>query len=212
MPGKLVARLTEQTQKEVVQSKRISSLPADGHGAGVSDFQAGQRVDGDFLTVIPWAGMVRSACESTEEMIAPHRPQKLQDPGQTDRSGIDDFNHVNWLGVITQQEGAAETRTPGMTLPAHRELKFVELQWAQIHHDVSIKSVSYTHLDVYKRQDQDIVAQIFLRVRALYKKDGGKFPDPILNLSWAYADAAHPPLSQVAMEINGCLLYTSRCV
>ena len=53
------------------------------------------------------------------------------------------------------------------------------------------------------RLDQDIVAQIFLRVRDLYKKDGGKFPDPILNLSWAYADSAHPSLSQVAMELNG---------
>ncbi|MGA9304282.1 MAG: molybdopterin-dependent oxidoreductase, partial [Candidatus Sulfotelmatobacter sp.] len=52
------------------------------------------------------------------------------------------------------------------------------------------------------RLDQDIVAQIFLRVRDLYKKEGGKFPDPILNLSWAYADAAHPPLSQAAMELN----------
>ena len=53
------------------------------------------------------------------------------------------------------------------------------------------------------RLDQDIVAQIFLRVRDLYKKEGGKFPDPILNLSWAYADAAHPSLSQIAMEVNG---------
>ena len=33
------------------------------------------------------------------------------------------------------------------------------------------------------RLDQDIVAQIFLRVRDLYKKEGGKFPDPILNLT-----------------------------
>src|SRR5207244_7540130 len=31
------------------------------------------------------------------------------------------------------------------------------------------------------RLDQDIVAQIFLKVRELYKKDGGKFPDPILK-------------------------------
>jgi formate dehydrogenase major subunit len=53
------------------------------------------------------------------------------------------------------------------------------------------------------RLDQDIIAQIFLRVRALYKKEGGKFPDPVLNLDWAYADAEHPPLAQVAMEING---------
>src|SRR6201997_625520 len=53
------------------------------------------------------------------------------------------------------------------------------------------------------RLDQDIVAQIFLRVRDLYKKEGGKFPDPILNLTWAYADSPHPPLSQLAMELNG---------
>ena len=53
------------------------------------------------------------------------------------------------------------------------------------------------------RLDQDIVAQIFLRVRDLYKKEGGKFPDPILNCSWAYADAQHPPLTQIAMELNG---------
>jgi len=53
------------------------------------------------------------------------------------------------------------------------------------------------------RLDQDIIAQIFLRVRDLYKKEGGAFPDPILNLNWAYADAAHPSLSQIAMELNG---------
>jgi formate dehydrogenase major subunit len=53
------------------------------------------------------------------------------------------------------------------------------------------------------RLDQDILAQIFVRVRDLYKKEGGKFPDPVLNLNWAYADAEHPPLSQAAMEING---------
>ncbi len=53
------------------------------------------------------------------------------------------------------------------------------------------------------RLDQDIIAQIFIRVRGLYKKEGGAFPDPILNASWAYADAAHPSLSQVAMELNG---------
>jgi formate dehydrogenase major subunit len=53
------------------------------------------------------------------------------------------------------------------------------------------------------RLDQDIVAQIFLKVRELYKKEGGKFPDPILNLTWAYTDPRHPSLSEVAKEING---------
>jgi formate dehydrogenase major subunit len=53
------------------------------------------------------------------------------------------------------------------------------------------------------RLDQDIVAQIFLKIRDLYKKDGGKFPDPILNVTWAYTDPAHPSLSEVAKEVNG---------
>ena len=53
------------------------------------------------------------------------------------------------------------------------------------------------------RLDQDIVAQIFLRVRDLYKKEGGKFPDPILNLTWPYTDPQHPSLSEIAKEVNG---------
>jgi formate dehydrogenase major subunit len=53
------------------------------------------------------------------------------------------------------------------------------------------------------RLDQDIVAQIFLRVRDLYRKEGGKFPDPILNLTWTYTDPEHPALADLAKEING---------
>src|SRR5256714_2551582 len=51
--------------------------------------------------------------------------------------------------------------------------------------------------------DQDIVAQIFLRVRDLYKGEGGKFPDPILNLAWKYTDPQHPSLAELAKEYNG---------
>src|SRR5207253_7204934 len=53
------------------------------------------------------------------------------------------------------------------------------------------------------RLDQDIVAQIFLKVRELYKAEGGKFPDPIMDLTWAYSDPEHPPLADIAKEING---------
>jgi len=53
------------------------------------------------------------------------------------------------------------------------------------------------------RLDQDILAQIFLRIRALYKQEGGKFPDPILKASWSYTQPEHPSLSEVAKEING---------
>ena len=53
------------------------------------------------------------------------------------------------------------------------------------------------------RLDQAIVAQIFLKVRELYQKEGGKFPDPILKLAWPYGDPHNPSLSEVAKEING---------
>ena len=53
------------------------------------------------------------------------------------------------------------------------------------------------------RLDQDIVAQIFLKVRELYQTQGGKFPDPILKLTWGYTNAQHPALGDLAKELNG---------
>jgi formate dehydrogenase major subunit len=51
--------------------------------------------------------------------------------------------------------------------------------------------------------DQEILARIFLKVRELYKKDPGKFPDPILNLTWNYTIPENPSLAEVARELNG---------
>jgi formate dehydrogenase major subunit len=53
------------------------------------------------------------------------------------------------------------------------------------------------------RLDQAIVAQIFLKIRDLYKKEGGKFPDPVLNVTWNYSVPSSPPLAEVLKEING---------
>ncbi len=51
--------------------------------------------------------------------------------------------------------------------------------------------------------DQEILARIFLKVRELYQKEGGKFPDPINNLTWSYTTPLNPSLAEVAKEING---------
>src|SRR5450432_3120623 len=51
--------------------------------------------------------------------------------------------------------------------------------------------------------DQEILARIFLKVRELYAKEGGAFPDPIMHASWNYSDPHNPSLSEVAKEING---------
>ena len=40
-------------------------------------------------------------------------------------------------------------------------------------------------------------------MRELYQKEGGKFPDPILNLAWPYTNPQNPSLAEVAKEING---------
>jgi formate dehydrogenase major subunit len=51
--------------------------------------------------------------------------------------------------------------------------------------------------------DQEILARIFLKVRELYQKEGGAFPDPILNLTWNYTVPSNPSLAEVAKELNG---------
>ena len=58
--------------------------------------------------------------------------------------------------------------------------------------------------------DQEILARIFLKVRDLYKKEGGKFPDAILNTTWTYTNPQNPSLAEVAREINGRDLSTNQ--
>jgi formate dehydrogenase major subunit len=53
------------------------------------------------------------------------------------------------------------------------------------------------------KADQEIVARLVLAVRDLYKKEGGAFPDPVLNVSWAYSTPANPDLGEVLKEMNG---------
>jgi len=51
--------------------------------------------------------------------------------------------------------------------------------------------------------DIRIMSELFLRIRALYQKDGGKYPDAILNLWWPYAQPHEPTAAEVAREYNG---------
>lgn len=53
------------------------------------------------------------------------------------------------------------------------------------------------------KRDSWIMAQIFQRVRKLYQAEGGAFPDPILNLTWSYADPNDPTAEELAKEMNG---------
>ncbi len=60
--------------------------------------------------------------------------------------------------------------------------------------------------------DAEIINELFFKVKELYQKEGGAFPDPIVNLSWEYGerDASgkikHIDTHAIAKEINGYYL------
>jgi formate dehydrogenase major subunit len=56
--------------------------------------------------------------------------------------------------------------------------------------------------------DTWIMAQLHMRLKELYRKEGGAFPDPIVNLNWTYADPGDPTAEELAREINGSVLET----
>ena len=60
------------------------------------------------------------------------------------------------------------------------------------------------------RHDHWILADLFQRVRSLYRQQGGKFPAPILELSLPYKDPVKPELDEIAQEINGKDLTTGK--
>jgi formate dehydrogenase major subunit len=54
--------------------------------------------------------------------------------------------------------------------------------------------------------DGDIIVELGNAIRALYKKDGGAFPEPILNLKWDYLTDHKFDPHKVAKAINGYFL------
>lgn len=53
------------------------------------------------------------------------------------------------------------------------------------------------------RHDAWIVAQIHLRLKELYRKEGGAVPEPIVNLDWRYKDPNEPTPEELAKELSG---------
>ena len=51
--------------------------------------------------------------------------------------------------------------------------------------------------------DVEIIATLFQKIKAMYAKDGGKLPDPIMNLSWPHRIPTKPSPQELLMEISG---------
>jgi formate dehydrogenase major subunit len=53
------------------------------------------------------------------------------------------------------------------------------------------------------RTDLQIMGELFVRMRKLYETQGGAYPDPIVKLSWSYANPRSPTPEELAREFSG---------
>ena len=60
------------------------------------------------------------------------------------------------------------------------------------------------------RSDLAILADLFMRIRKLYEEEGGKGAEPLLNVSWNYANPLEPTPDELLKEINGKALVDLR--
>mgnify|MGYP001075180594 FL=1 len=53
------------------------------------------------------------------------------------------------------------------------------------------------------KDDTEIMASLFLKLKEMYAKDGGAYAEPIEKLTWAYRIANKPSPEELMMEFNG---------
>jgi formate dehydrogenase major subunit len=53
------------------------------------------------------------------------------------------------------------------------------------------------------QSDIFIMSGIYHRLREMYRKEGGAFPDALLNLTWPYTNSIDPDPEDIAKEMNG---------
>jgi len=136
--------------------------------------------------------------------------------GPDSEKNIEALKKADWLAVceIYPDETSEFWRAPGITVEEQKKINttvyrlpgagFAEKDGTFVN---SARWLQWKNVALpppgQARLDQEILATIFLKVRELYKKEGGKFPDPILNAAWAYTNPYNPSLAEVAKEING---------
>jgi formate dehydrogenase major subunit len=136
--------------------------------------------------------------------------------GPNSRKNIEALKKADWLVVcdIYPEETSDFWQAPGTTKEDMRKINttvfrlpgagFAEKDGTFVN---SARWLQWKYAAVpppgQAKLDQEILAKIFLKVRDLYTAEGGKFPDPIINLWWPYTVPGNPSLAEVAKEING---------
>src|SRR5467141_3494141 len=136
--------------------------------------------------------------------------------GPDSNKNIDALKKADWLVVceIYPDETSEFWRAPGITADEQKKINttvyrlpgagFAEKDGTFVN---SARWLQWKNVAVpppgQARLDQEIIATIFLKVRELYQKEGGKFPDPVLHASFVYTNPYNPSLAEVAKELNG---------
>jgi formate dehydrogenase major subunit len=136
--------------------------------------------------------------------------------GPNSRKNIEALKKADWLVVceLYPEETSEFWKAPGTTAEQMKQINttvyrlpgagFAEKDGTFVN---SARWLQWKHAAVpppgQAKLDQEILARIFLKVRDLYNAEGGKFPDPIVNISWPYTTPRNPSLSDLAKEING---------
>jgi len=136
--------------------------------------------------------------------------------GPDSQKNIDALKKADWLVVceIYPDETSEFWRAPGITADDQKKINttvyrlpgagFAEKDGTFVN---SARWLQWKNVAVpppgQARLDQEILATIFLKVRELYQKEGGKFPDPVLNAAFTYTNPYNPSLAEIAKEING---------
>jgi formate dehydrogenase-N alpha subunit len=174
-------------------------------------FQYLPKIDRNYSWVQIWDDMYRG---SIKGMLAFGMNGVMIGPDS--KKNIAALKKAEWLvvGEIYPDETSEFWKSPGITTDEMRDIKttvyrlpcagFAEKDGTFVN---SARWLQWKNAAVpppgQAKVDQEILARIFLRVRDLYKKEGGQFPDPILNLSWQYTTPYNPSLAEVAKEISG---------
>jgi len=136
--------------------------------------------------------------------------------GPNSSKNIDALKKADWLVVceIYPDETSEFWRSPGITTDEMKQIQttvyrvpgagFAEKDGTFVN---SARWLQWKNAALpppgLAKLDQEILARIFLKVRELYQKEGGKFPDPVLHATWNYTDPHNPSLAEVAKELNG---------
>jgi formate dehydrogenase major subunit len=126
---------------------------------------------------------------------------------------------LKWMVNVNlyDNETASFWRGPGMNPKKIRTEVFLLPCCSSVEKEGSISNSSRLAQWRYKAieplghsmPDAEIMNELYFRVKKLYQKGKGAFPDPIVNLTWEYGEkdpqgkVKHLDIHKVAMEING---------